>query len=257
MSGRGVHKPRYSFITLVLAFIVAVIVLPACSGYGDNDNSDNALSESTPPAKTTALPTVIRRTPLIIRDGFFTINNGEGIVMYPSFVGSSDDNTITTAPIINSAIRNAADELLSLSSHIHNINYTLYYNDNGILSLSLDAYAADEEIPYIATMTFDCDTGERITIDRLFDGENTDWRRVIPDLITRSANSLKMTLLSDLMPIDDNQAYYITDNGVIVLYQLYEITTYEHSTPRFFIEFSRLQEYISDSSILNRLINDG
>ncbi len=257
MSGRDVNRSRYQYIALVLAFIIAVIVLPACIGYGNNDNSENSLSESVPPAKTTALPTVIRRTPLIIRDGFFTINDGDGIVIYPSIVGSSEDNTITTAPIINSAIRNAADELLSVNSHINNINYTIYYNDNGILSLSLDAYSEDEDIPYIATMTFDCDTGERITIDKLFDGENTDWRRVIPDLITRSANSLKMTLLSDLMPIDDGQAYYITDGGVIVLYQLYEITTYEHSTPRFFIEFSRLQEYMSDNSILNRLINNG
>lgn len=132
--------------------------------------------------------------------------------------------------------------------------YKVEYNRNGIFSLRMllyDLYGEFEECLSCVPMTFNVETGELYSLNDFFNSEDQSWRGLIPDIITVQAENSNMVLLSDILPVSDDQPFYISEDGVVITYDLYEIATYSAGEPEFEISVGELAEYIAPDGILN------
>ncbi|HWQ58274.1 MAG TPA: DUF3298 domain-containing protein, partial [Clostridia bacterium] len=133
--------------------------------------------------------------------------------------------------------------------------FNIKCNQDGILSILVSYYDMQTRELYLKLpMTFDVATAQEILFEDCFDPENDAWRSVIPDFVTRQAKLLNMTLLSDIMPIEDGQLFYLTGRTLVVLYRPYEITTYLAGWPEFSISLDQLSPYFSGGAAVARLL---
>ena len=73
-------------------------------------------------------------------------------------------------------------------------------------------------------------------------------------MITAQAKDSDMLLLNDLLPIDDDREFYITEDSIVIVYNKYEITTASEGEPEFEIQVEDVKEYVGDDSVLNIFI---
>jgi hypothetical protein len=116
----------------------------------------------------------------------------------------------------------------------------------------------DGEQLAVLPLTFDTETGDIYNLSVFFDREGEQWRYTLPEIVESQANRRGITLLSDLLPTQDDQSYYILeesgDSKLVLLFRPYEITTYAAGTPQFFIPIGEIKDYLSSNSPLLRLL---
>ncbi len=184
------------------------------------------------------------------------VSFGEGYIVYPRVLYCEH------ADAINGSILDlTAASAQQVSASIFT-KYRIEYNRNGIFSLRmelLDLYegegeknGAQSESLETVYMTYDVEAGELCSIGDLFDQEDERWRGVMPDIITAQAEAKGMTLLCDVMPIADSQQFFISEDAVVLVYELYEIATWSAGEPAFTIPISQMAQFIPASSPLAR-----
>lgn len=174
--------------------------------------------------------------------------DGDCYMVYPQVQDAAG------ADLINDTIRTkVAEQARALEVPVFAC-YKVEYNRNGIFSLRMllhDFYGEIEECLSCVYMTFNVETGELYTLSDFFNSEDQSWRGRIPDIITTQAVNSNIVLLSDILPVSDDQPFYITEDGVVITYDLYEIATYSAGEPEFEIAVGELAEYIAPDGILN------
>ncbi len=148
---------------------------------------------------------------------------------------------------LNEIIMSEIDGIIQRNGKDIDIDYEVTFNDKGIFSVVLTAYEEDilktaEKVP----INFDCNKGKIIKICDYFKGDNENWRYVLPDVITAQADRAGLTLLSDVLPISDEQYFYITEDSIVLVYRNYEITTYTGNVPEFMIPLNQLNYLINE-----------
>lgn len=172
-------------------------------------------------------------------------------IVYPAI------QDVPTADIINASMR---ENIMAKANELNTSVFTEYrveYNRNGIFSLRIflyDLYDESNTCLGSIALTYDVETGDLCRISDLFDENNQHWRGRIPDMITAQAEDSDMLLLNDLLPIDDDREFYITEDGIVIVYNKYEITTASEGEPEFEIQVEDVKEYVSDDSVLNIFI---
>ena len=175
---------------------------------------------------------------------------GDSYILFPKVDCAAEE-------IINSAICTAVTERAEQLGIAVFADYRVEYNRNGIFSIRMflyDMYGDSDACIDCIPLTFNSETGERYRISDLFDSENQNWRGRIPDIITSQAEDFQMVLLSDIMPISDDRPFYITDEAVVIMYDLYEIATYSAGEPEFEISVDDIAECLDDTSVLNVML---
>ena len=175
---------------------------------------------------------------------------GDSYILFPKV-------DCAAAEIINSTICDAVTERAEQLGMVVFADYRVEYNRNGIFSIRMflyDMYGDNDACIDCIPLTFNSETGELYRISDFFDSENQNWRGRIPDLITAQAEDFQMVLLSDIMPISDDRSFYITDEAVVIMYDLYEIATYSAGEPEFEIAVDDIAECLDDSSALNVML---
>ncbi len=184
------------------------------------------------------------------------VSFGEGYIVYPRVLYCEHADAINESIL---DLTSASAEQVSASIFT---KYRIEYNRNGIFSLRmelLDLYEAEGEKSKAESasletvyMTYDVEAGKLCSIGDLFDQEDERWRGVMPDIITAQAEAKGMTLLCDVMPIADSQQFYISEDAVALVYELYEIATWSAGEPTFTIPISQLAQFIPAGSPLAR-----
>jgi hypothetical protein len=176
------------------------------------------------------------------------ISNDEGVMLYPHIEGENADR-------INASIQENISTCVRESDVQVFTTYMITNNSNGILSAVLEVKDLDTSEPIgLISLNYDVTTGNKLSIADNFDTENDKWRRVLPDIVTLQAQNKGLTLLCEVMPMEDRQLYYISGNELVLLYRQYEITTYTDPAPQFAIPVSELKEFLPEGSPLTRLI---
>lgn len=175
---------------------------------------------------------------------------GSSYIVYPRAEGE-------TGQLINDAICSAVSSRAGELGIAVFADYRVEYNRNGIFSLRMflyDMYGdADTSIDCIP-LTFSSENGQLYRISDFFNSDSDLWRGRIPDIIAAQAEEYQMVLLGDVMPISDDRSFYITDEAVVIMYDLYEITTYSAGEPEFEIAVDDIAECIDDTSALNAML---
>lgn len=133
------------------------------------------------------------------------------------------------------------------------VNYEVMYNKNGLLSVVFTDYTYTGgahgmygDISY----TFDLTTGETYHLEDLFN-VGFDYKNIINEIVKEQFNSMDY-ILEEFKSISENQPYYLSNNGIVVYFTLYEYTPYAAGIPRFTIPY----EQIASSIQLNNLKQD-
>lgn len=184
------------------------------------------------------------------------VSFGEGYIVYPRVLYCEHADAINES-ILDLTAASAQQVSASIFT-----KYRIEYNRNGIFSLRmelLDLYesegektGAESESLETIYMTYDVEAGLLCSIGDLFDQEDERWRGVMPDIITAQAEAKGITLLCDVMPIADSQQFFISEDAVVLVYELYEIATWSAGEPEFAIPISQLAQFIPASSPLAR-----
>ncbi|NCB30083.1 MAG: DUF3298 domain-containing protein [Clostridia bacterium] len=175
---------------------------------------------------------------------------GDGYIVYPRTLYSTYSQEIN-----ESILEITADRAREISVPIFT-KYRIEYNRNGIFSLRMglyDLHGDSNECLKDIYLTYDVENGTLCDLDDLFDGEDERWRGVMPDIITAQAEAKGLTLLCDVMPIADNQQFFITKDEVVLVYKLYEIATWSAGEPEFAIPIAQLAEFIPVNSPLAKV----
>ncbi len=179
---------------------------------------------------------------------------GDGYIVYPKVLYCQYSEKINESIYATTA---AWAEKVSTAIFT---KYRIEYNRNGLFSLRMelyDLYGDGSEILETLYLNYNVHTGELCTIGDLFDQEDTRWRGIMPDMVMAQAEARGMTLLCNVMPITDEQQFYITSGSIVLHYSLYEIATWTAGEPEFPISVAQLAEFIpADSPLANMIRAD-
>lgn len=235
-------KRAWTLTALFTVCAAFALLFSACAS-GHATASDAAPVRILPSAspESTAVP------PLTITRG--VISNGEGVMLYPYIDGEN-------AVKINTSIESDLNACVEKTSVQVFTTYKITTNSNGLLSAVLDVRDLETgELLQTLSLNYDVKTGDKLCIADYFDDENDRWRRVLPDIVALQAQDKGLTLLCDVMPVTDEQLYYISGNALVLMYRQYEIATYADPVPQFSIPISQLAEFLPEGSLLTGLDN--
>lgn len=178
---------------------------------------------------------------------------GDGYIVYPKVLYCAHGEDIN-----RSICELTAQRAASVSTAIFT-QYRIEYNRNGLFSLRMelyDLYGDGNELLKTLFFTFDVSNGQLCSVGDLLDATDTRWRGIMPDIVMAQAEARGITLLSDVMPIGDDQAFYITQDELVLAYELFEIATWSAGAPEFAIPITQLADFIPPDSPLKKVEQD-
>lgn len=135
------------------------------------------------------------------------------------------------------------------------INYQVYsdydisFNKNQILSikLNLNAYEGVKSIVYNDLYSYNIDllTGKQLLLKDIFrDGVN--YKKIVNDYINYTIKKDPKSYYPDMIVnIPDDQAFYLTDQGVVIYFAVDEVSPKEAGIAKFTLDFSKFESYIN------------
>lgn len=128
-------------------------------------------------------------------------------------------------------------------------NYAVTFNKNHILStiVSLMSFVDNEGPRYneLNNYNFDLLTGNEFTIGSVFN-PNVDYLKVITNYVNYKISQNKELYYKDVVvDIPEDQAFYLTDEGIVIYFGVDEITPNEFGIPRFTMEYKKFAPYIN------------
>lgn len=192
------------------------------------------------------------------RDGFFYYN-----LQYPSFYNFNNTYFNVNPNVlnnINDTIKSDAytfkDGLLEeYNESSQNTNYTVRssynvtFNKNHILSSKLSLMALDgtsiAEYSQINNYNIDLLTGDTILLKDIFN-HGVDYMKIITEYVSYKIFQNKEWYYKDVfIDIPQDQAFYLTDSGIVVYFELAQIAPIEFGVPKFKIPFEKFKSYIN------------
>lgn len=169
-------------------------------------------------------------------------------ISYPYIMDAAYDS-------VNYAMQSAIRTALNALSVPTYTRCDIMCNDCGLFSVRIVVrdLATQQETLAVVALTFDAATGEQVYLSNLFDPENERWRGLIPDIVMLQAEKKGVTLLCDVMPASDEQAFYVTESALVILYRPYEIATNSAGWPEFTIPLYQLTDFLLQDGPLLRL----
>lgn len=135
--------------------------------------------------------------------------------------------------------------------------YKIRANKNGVLSLSIELYdyakGAAHGMTFLKSQTFDLHTGKMYSFLELFK-KGSNYQQIITDIVKREIKGKDIPLIADYNGVTDEQEYYLTDQTLVVYYQLYEYTPYAYGIPEFPIPYTALQSVVNPLGPIPKLM---
>lgn len=128
------------------------------------------------------------------------------------------------------------------------VDYQIKYNQNDILSLVLTnyEYAGGAHGSTVQTAyTYDIKTGLQLTLKDLFKSDG-DYSSIINICIKTQLDERDLTsaLFEPFKGINENQNYFLSNKGLVVYFNQYEILPYAAGMPEFTVDYSLLSNLL-------------
>lgn len=129
--------------------------------------------------------------------------------------------------------------------------YKVTYNNGKLLSIPVvfytytgGAHGNTLQEPY----NFDLETGEKLTLKDIFK-EGSNYKDILKDVIKSSIEENPDIYFDDAIntvdKLSDNQHFYITNDNLVIFYDLYELAPYSSGIREFSIPLSSLSSELS------------
>lgn len=128
-------------------------------------------------------------------------------------------------------------------------NFAVTFSKNHILSSIIDlmAFVNDEGPKYneLDNYNFDLLTGNRFNIGSVFN-PNVDYLKVITNYVNYKISQNKELYYPDVViNIPEDQAFYLTDEGIVIYFGVDEIAPEEFGIPKFTMKYKKFAPYIN------------
>lgn len=137
---------------------------------------------------------------------------------------------------------------LNTPDHSGKISYKVEYNDHHLLSVTLSEMFyvthAAHPMTYLKAFTINTKTGEFYQLKDMFK-QGTEYKEKINVVIEQQITEQKIPLLKPFKGISDNQCFYLSQDGLVVYYQLYEYTPYFYGFPKFTIPYRQISDMMA------------
>lgn len=155
----------------------------------------------------------------------------------------------------NQAIREEIEGFiakLNTPDHSGKVSYKTEYNDHYLLSVTLTElfyvkYAA-HPMSYLRSFTVNTKTGEIYKFKNIFK-QGTGYTDKINLIVNQQIAERQMPLLKPFKGIDDNQEFYLSSDGLVIYYQLYEYTPYFYGFPKLTIPYVQIGDMLKDDIV--------
>jgi hypothetical protein len=208
-----------------------------------------------------AVPTVATTSPIKIIKQSTSINlaHVKGKIEYPKFEGikySKAQNKINglflahAQTVKASAVKlnQEGADTINLEGNLSvDTQYAVKRNRNGIVSVVFTDYSYtggahglyDKE-----AHTLDLNTGRTYQLKDLFK-KGTNYTTIINAQIRAQLKTQKDYFWqTPFKGIPTNQRFYLTNQGIVIYFGLYEYTPYANGMPEFFIPYSKISKYL-------------
>ncbi|MCX7694596.1 MAG: DUF3298 and DUF4163 domain-containing protein [Caloramator sp.] len=132
------------------------------------------------------------------------------------------------------------------------VNFDVKYNKNGILSIPISFYSytggAHGNTDLVA-YNYNLVNGNEIKLKDIFK-ENFDYKSfLINEIIKKIKEDKDMMYFDDavetIKKMDDNQRFYLANDGIVIYYGLYEIAPYAAGIQEFKIPYEILKDHLN------------
>jgi hypothetical protein len=137
-------------------------------------------------------------------------------------------------------------------------DYEGMLNEHCLLSIFFTNFAyakgAAHGLTLAKGLTVDVVTGQAYRLNDLF-RPSSGYRMRLSNIIKKQMKEKDVPLIADFKGIDpDHQDFYLTNEGLVVFFQLYEYTPYAYGIPTFLIPYHELSDLAGEDSPIQRLL---
>lgn len=135
-------------------------------------------------------------------------------------------------------------------------NYKIAYNKNNILSIPLTMYeftGGAHGLTNIKSFNYDLVKEKELKLEDLFKA-NSNYKEVINNHIKEEISKQPENYFQGqygFSSIKDNQDFYISDEGIVIYFSLYDIAPYSSGIPMFTITWDEIIDYLENPNIIN------
>ncbi|GAA0091096.1 DUF3298 and DUF4163 domain-containing protein [Paraclostridium bifermentans] len=129
-------------------------------------------------------------------------------------------------------------------------NFDVTYDKNNLISIPVEFYeftGGAHGMTYLESYNYDLDTGDQVLLNDLFN-KGVDYKKIINDYIESYIEKNKEMFFEEnegFKGIKDNQEFYMTDDNLVVYFEIYEIAPYYVSIPKFNIPLKEIEQYLN------------
>ena len=134
-------------------------------------------------------------------------------------------------------------------------NYKIAYNKNNILSIPLTMYeftGGAHGLTNIKSFNYDLVKEKELKLEDLFKA-NSNYKEVINNHIKEEISKQPENYFQGqdgFSSIKDNQDFYISDEGIVIYFSLYDIAPYSSGIPMFTITWDEIIDYLENPNII-------
>ncbi len=130
--------------------------------------------------------------------------------------------------------------------------YDITYNKNNYLSIPLLTYqftGGAHGMSYLKSFNYDLYNQKELTLKECFK-EDVDYKKIVNDFIESEIPKSPEYYfdgndgITGFKSISDNQDFYISEDGIVIYFQLYEISPYYVGIPKFTMTYDKFREVL-------------
>lgn len=190
-----------------------------------------------------------------VKNGYFQVN--ENILKnlnetINSSVYSFKEGILEEEEQIN--LDNTNDNKTKVNYKVYS-DYDITFNKNHVLSLILNLTALDNNNPQyndLYNYNIDLSTGKQLLLKDVF-RPSVDYVKLVSDFINFKINQNPDAYFQNTtVNIPEDQAFYITDKGIVIYFGLDEISPASNGIPKFLMDFDNFESYINPRFYCNK-----
>jgi hypothetical protein len=168
---------------------------------------------------------------------------------------------------INLEIEELVQDLLTNPDNLHPgyepgsteiiIGYAVEVNRNSILSLRFEVYSMPEMaangFTKVKSLTVNLEDGQMYMFADLFI-PGSGYVQAINEIIKQEFAARDIPMINEFESIDEDQEFYLTDNALVIYFQLFVYTPHYVGIPEFPIPYYMLKDYVNPAGPIANLM---
>lgn len=134
--------------------------------------------------------------------------------------------------------------------------YKVHLNGANLISILFGLYTytgGAHGITQYTSLTMDIETGTSYVFEDLFN-EDTDYKKQVNELAVKFTKENNIPLIAEYKGISDKQEFYLTEDELVLYYQIYEYTPYAYGLFEIKLPYKDIETILNNEGPIKRLL---